>query len=296
VTCGVHKTRVKAFRPKLRLAVTTGPIRPLPIELYRPICMSVEGKKHLCAIARTSRTLQVEAERLIYRMLAFGQADHVVKLCRLICAVPRLGPYVQLLFCYDRFLVGLAVLGRLLSSAVGRMPNLRCWITANSSYRSNWHSIWTPHHRYPFQLSFPEAHHAPRRNLLAFLETQSSIRELILELGVDDQLTNNQDIVIPPSMVPNLVHLEARLCQNNPLPFHLLPGRPVTHFAIDHLHPMLLRNLSLSVGPLKALRLNGGASYIGPTTLLLPEFAPHLEVISGIGLYILGTVRFSHLL
>jgi hypothetical protein len=100
---------------------------PIPLELYRPIIRQIRGKRDLCAIARVSRFLQGEAERLIYRQLMATGFNEIVSLCRSVVNTLRVGIYVLEFRIRDDITgdVDPATIHRLLCMALERMVNLR---------------------------------------------------------------------------------------------------------------------------------------------------------------------------
>jgi hypothetical protein len=72
----------------------------LPLELYRSIFEEISyfenNQKTLSPLTRVCRTFQLEAERFLYRRLSPGpKMKDSIKICKLLCVVPRRVAYVH---------------------------------------------------------------------------------------------------------------------------------------------------------------------------------------------------------
>jgi hypothetical protein len=241
---------------------------PLPLEVHRAILRKVDSKRDLCAVARVSRLMRMEAEWLIYRDIELGKrgsARTVVLVLKHIISSTVLPLYVRCFALMPDWQITsehhLASIFHLLSRVLQKMTrlrNLKLRIRVPLAY-ANLLSRCT------FKLSI----YSPLR----FLESQPEIR--ILKLG---SILAQGMPVASPSFLPNL----ATLVASRKLTAILVPRRPVTRVWLSYLDYQSLGFLALSSAPILALGIcicwnpSNGPSL--DTIVDLGSFAPDMEI------------------
>jgi hypothetical protein len=249
----------------------------LPPELHRPILAELSSMGDLCAIARASRSLQIEAESLIYRNLDFDSDTPFsvsIALFKRISVSAVLALYVRSF----RFSISdgededfLSAVFILLSRMLRRCSRLQS-LTLKLMFIPHGVNIldWCTFKLHDLDVDFP-----PESDF-RFLETQNHVR--ILKIWAPRDIQSFEIFSRTAIVLPNLTVLLA-----NPVhASHLIPARPITHlWVVPHNLSPPLELLSITNVPLLALG-----------TVLLPwdpsderfldgaaRFAPQLEVL-----------------
>jgi hypothetical protein len=218
----------------------------LPREIYRDICNDVAAKRDLCAIARVSSFMRLEAERLIYRDvetgfgIRFPPPSVVLRLLQRVCASDGLASYIQSFkFTWamrDCLLATINLLSRSLRRMT-RLQQLSLEIPLQSHPRTNIFEHCT------FKLLFLDfawlgQHHN------RFIETQTRLQTLKV-CGIGDQLLTAARSH-PAKILPNLTLLS----MDPKFAACLVPGRSITHMWLhDHVSPELLTCLAFANTP-----------------------------------------------
>jgi hypothetical protein len=217
----------------------------LPLEVRRAILREVDSKRDLCAVARVSRLMRIEAEWFIYRELDLGKRESartVVAILKYILSSPVLPLYVR-----SFILTGvlqketeyrLVAIFHLFSLVLQRMTRLRSLVI--KLYPSPQINIFR---RCTFKLSVLDVNYLDGP-LVRFLESQPRIRILGLVAGLAKIMP-----IIPPAFLPIL----AAVITTDENAALLVPGRPVTHVRLPLNNRPSLEYLALSSAPILAL-------------------------------------------
>jgi hypothetical protein len=245
----------------------------LPLELYHLILLHLTSKRDLCSVARASRFLRPEAERIIYHSLKF---DHPIftpsdiRLCKSIITSPTIPSYVHDLYLAPKTRNADYFQGfyRLLSAFLRRLTKLRNLDILLPDIP------WAPliFDRCTFKLVVLKVN-SSFVSLAQFLATQDEVQHV--ELGLRHTIHRvvwNSHPVIPHIKVLKAAEQDARL---------VLRGRPITHLHLPYPQPRLFPELALSNGPIKVLSLCSGPPNDGSDFVLksLPDLIPGLEVL-----------------
>jgi hypothetical protein len=253
-------------------------MKNLPQELYRPILTEVDFSRDLCAASRACRSLQYEAERLLYRSFEIHEISETVQLCKRVCESPRIGSYVsslQVNITLDEGYVSSSAVLRVLARSLERMVNLRDLDVDFASTEKSCAGLFRncTFRLYSFTSSFAIDEH-----LLSFYSSQYSIEDI----GIFSKTLQPDDIQIPPQILPKL-HVITANKEASVLSLQLLHGWPVTHLDIADLSHLAC-DLTRSTGPIRALQTSSEMTITCPDFLLLPLVVPELEVFSGFAL------------
>jgi hypothetical protein len=238
----------------------------IPLELFSYILQNIQEKRTLCPVARTSRSLQHEAERLIYRDISIVGLNGIISFCKRLFASTRLPRYVTSLSLTAQIMPNplRATFDRLLSQALKRLTNLR-----------SLHFIIMSSPRFPISMFggctfklivFKDTFSSMSKDLSPFVANQDKLRHLEFSGGP-----------FPYPFAPELAVLNA----NCGTALALLRNRPVTHLRIPEILPIYAHHFSLSMGPLRALDLQ--SQRFGVTRLSFHlDLLPDLELLTGI--------------
>jgi hypothetical protein len=246
----------------------------LPVELYRPIFEQIVSSKDLCALSRTSRCAQVEAERLLYSHIEGRGITNVIFTCKRICNTARVGCYVRSIeldysdeapFGYYQLLHSFYTL---VAQALYRTPNLLCLHIRSDMARSFEDILfYFPTSKlWGFQLRRFWISNVDYLTFNQFLPNQRDIR--YLDASIIDSL---EDDKIPSHFLPRLSCLKTRSYETMT---YFLTKRPITH-----LYTTLLFDWSLG----KSLQGAGSkvrafhCTFAAPE---VPELFPRLELLS----------------
>ncbi|KAH9925483.1 uncharacterized protein B0H18DRAFT_1008670 [Fomitopsis serialis] len=87
--------RVRRTRPKQPAEGSNAPVKSLPLELITHILENVDSPRTLADASRVCRTLQLEAERLLYRKVYVGRVKHVRSLHQALTRSSRRASFVN---------------------------------------------------------------------------------------------------------------------------------------------------------------------------------------------------------
>jgi hypothetical protein len=256
----------------------------LPVELYRPIVKQVGRKSDLCSLATVSRTLQFEAERIIWRKVEACKVETASGICKSIGSAARLGPYVialdmQVEF-YARHPDTLAFLASV-AKALSRMISLTD-LTLLLFYYDASSFCWPFGNHFTFKLQSLYSSFTLDDFFYPFLETQPQLRTWKLRANG----AGIPQTPFPKHILPNLAWLATVDSSFSPhIPSAIISERPVTHLCIrDHWqnHQFNLMDLALSKGPIRALHFISGPEGPGNPYMLLSTYVPSLELLSGL--------------
>jgi hypothetical protein len=221
-------------------------MNPLPLEINRAILNQVESKTDLCTVARASRSLQAEAESLIYRHIGDMDTLSSIVCFKQVLASPRLPLYVRS-FNFSPHFWGVQRMFWsifILLSRVLRRTSLLRRLSLDLPVLPLGIDVLT---RCDFKLleftaTFYNTHQ------FQFLEGQNELR--ILQIKLTDRATGPSEWKHRADILPNLSVLVAGgmdAC-------YLIPGRPVTRLWVTlSSSERSLNYLALPSIPLKAL-------------------------------------------
>jgi hypothetical protein len=235
----------------------------LPKELYRAILESGVSKNDLCSVARASRFMQSEAERVLYHDITGTSFKQIIILCKRLLSRPVLLRYVYTITFRVRGYV-LPSIYRLAASILRRVEGLRHLdIALNISYLENADYCALVLQQCPFKLLSLRCDFRSGGAMLNFLATQPTI--LDLDLPADGPAIY---LRISEHILPNLVVLRsgAEICR---IKMERRPESSFTHLRIRS----LLEPVGFSLDSVKAI----AASFV---TTSLPRLAPALEILS----------------
>jgi hypothetical protein len=243
----------------------------LPIELYRPIVETSDGRD-LLNLALVSKVFQQEAERIIYRTISVfcdGPTD-VENECLRFLRIPRCLPYIRnITLTHYSTIETLDVpsfqprLNDLLRNVVNLL-SLCIRVTPNGRF------CGTLFHGCTFRLRDIRCTFELDADYAAFLESQPSLLYFTWNMRYPPG-----KYLLSSNAVPNLRAVTIRsLNQDNEFPPEILAGRPITHFwSTLRRH----RTFALSTGPIRALHLK----FIDMGVLyMIKEELPCLEHLS----------------
>jgi hypothetical protein len=253
------------------------------------IAKSIEadlGPNDLCALSRTSRSLQWEAERHLYRHLLVRNVSQTIKMCKRMSSSPRLGKHVRSFAVtmmeqrhYPTPIIFYTFF-TLISSSLQNMTQLKrldlLFCNRFGPVPSKFLSIFC--HRFRFELVHFETDSQVDRNAISFFRQQPSIQSLRLSSLYPH---HSERLVIPPASLPNLTILEAGAELVNLL---LRPSRPLTHVMIRYCRRSFLQNI-VPLHTITALCTDlwqYRSSSFGYR--LLGAYFPNLEFLGGIGI------------
>ncbi|KAF9049611.1 hypothetical protein BDZ89DRAFT_1057492 [Hymenopellis radicata] len=183
----------------------------LPVELYRHIIdhFNSDDRRTLQALSLTSTTWSIEAERVLYKHFDnYPSATTQQLFLQRVIACPRVGSLVEtfkISMNYPIKPLESAALIALVSQALMNMPNLRSFAFRTTGGQPAARSILSA---CPFQLEeFNWGCHGDEKDLLAFLETQHSLRVVTIDSW--DASRFGWDSV-PLSVTPEIVSLSGR--------------------------------------------------------------------------------------
>jgi hypothetical protein len=251
----------------------------LPKELYRAILESGVSKNDLCSVARASRFMQREAERVLYRDISATSREKVAILCRRLLLKPVLLRHVHTIAFHAKSMpfvysgiggawpfeeAGPVFLSfyLLIMSVLQKAEGLRHLdIGLNASFLTTIdYCAFILQRPCPFKLLSFNSDYCSHESMLNFLATQPTIRDLDLpEDGITMRLPNH--------ILPNLAVLRSN-AEHCRITMERRP-KSLTHLRIRS----LLEPVGFSLASLKAI----GASFI---TTSLPKLAPALETLS----------------
>jgi hypothetical protein len=254
----------------------------IPLELHRPIVEYMDSLRDMCAVARVCRSLQLEAERLIYRTLAPLSFVETVALCKRVTLHPRFGSYV-LSLCINgtQLEINREAFKRIVSSTLERMPKLQHLTIyvphdENPANASSWLS-WS---NFNFKLRSFETSLTLDGSLLSFLDDQAELRAIKLWRSEDANM--NIPSQFSASFLPKLAVLECEYIGCDPqFPASIISHRPVTHVATSSLQPLLSPQTPQSTGSIEALKVDHCRHHM-PGFDSLPDLLPDLRLFSGI--------------
>jgi hypothetical protein len=246
--------------------IMLGPVPALPMELYRPIFQEIDSKGELCSLSRVSRSMQAEAERLLYHKLELMGNRDIIMICERIRSTPRIRPYVrecQLKAHWDRSPC-LRSFYTLVAFALSKLTNLRrlaildafgflitfTWILKNCRFKLR---------KFQSHLKFD-------RNLLSFLESQVELKDLGVLTIMHTAISVNLSSRFSSQFLPNLVILR---CINLS---SIFSSHIITHLDVHTISEFVLP-LPISFHRIVTLRL-------GKIHVELPDHTPNLEVLS----------------
>jgi hypothetical protein len=233
----------------------------IPKELYRAILKSGVSKNDLCSVARASRFMQSEAERLLYHDVRGLSSKQAVIICQRLLSNHRLLRHV----CTITFRVDEKVLPsfyRLVASVLQRVEELRHLdIALNTSNRTAMDYCALVLQQCPFKLLSLRCDFRSNEVMLNFLASQPTILDF-------DLPGNGPAMHIPDHILPNLAILRsgAEKCR---IKMDRKLDSSFTHLRTRS----LLKPVGFSLKSAKAI----GASFI---TTSLPKLAPALEILS----------------
>jgi hypothetical protein len=255
----------------------------LPIEMYRDIISEVNSLQDLRALARVSRIVQPEAERLIWRSYYSGFIPGIIRFCNALSSAPRFGPYVHELdlgpyIPNDLDSTSDADIVDMLSRALEKTINLRILdIGLSISAPCTCSSLFE---RSTFQLHTFRPHWLLIDDrMVAFLARQPSIRYMHPRIRFD--YLSLLEVDIPSGVLPHLAIISGpdSFISNN------LRDRPITHISFDHHIPhSILKKLPLSASPIKGVELYHNSVLEEHEALRSVHFA-RLELLCGLCVY-----------
>ncbi|KDR79977.1 hypothetical protein GALMADRAFT_1360813 [Galerina marginata CBS 339.88] len=249
------------------------PAQPiLPVELLRPIIQDLfENNADLCALSLVSKTVQLEAERVLYEVMALANELTHTKFLTCIIGSPRRAMLVR---CYSQRGIRYSARKRLwdlLRPAMEGMVNLKivAFQTTEVSSSTGFHG------GYPFlleALNFNGPYESNDHTLLKFLQLQSKLKQLDVEWSEEDKA------LILPSTCPNL----DLLCGNRGAIEAFLPGRRITSLAWIP-HPLDSQNsidhLSWSFRNIKVLSFGGLELFGRPDLNIIIDHLRSVEIL-----------------
>jgi hypothetical protein len=264
----------------------------LPLDVYRLVLEKL-SKASLCRMARVCRSLQPEAERLIYRKITRddyrwqfrnSSGGHTecaaILLCRRFCLSPRLALYVrffELVFpvCGSSFDT---TIRNLFSRALGLMPKLVHLRVRIGYPHTSCRSLFS---RSMFSLRAFGSEFKFDQHLVRFLETQAELQDL---RDIYNPVTRNfpspkpLEISFSPNTLPRLSVFSSYNCY---LALSMLANRPISHLSTSNIPTEKISCLRMSAASLQAFDLRRS---LCPIEVLneLHQIAPNVEVLSGL--------------
>jgi hypothetical protein len=242
----------------------------IPFELYRPIFEHTVSSNDLCALARTSRAAQAEAERLLYSHLEGNDVASVVAACRRICNLARVRSYVQSLVLhydepYSRY-QHLHSFYALVAQALYQTPNL-IRLVIRQDMESSFRVILChlPISKlWKFKLRYFRIPNVDHTEFTRFLPDQHDIRYLHTDVSVP-----YFNLVVPPDLLPRLTCLKSY--DYATVPF-FLSTRAITHlYTTRPLDEIPDPGAGLQVRALHCTFAN---------VMKIPDMFPRLELLS----------------
>jgi hypothetical protein len=245
----------------------------LPHELYRPVFEAVRRKRDLCVLARCSRAMQPEAERLIYRSLVASTDRDIRGAYDRICAMPRVRQYVERLrIDFERPSetgdgTTFQVFFRPLSYMLEVLENLlHLAITVPYGTRTDQPHCGNLFDGCKFRLDSLRSPFALDQQMMAFLSRQSTIRELWM-----DRATLHMVQLPVELLLPRLVVLRA---PSGIMASTVFTNRSVTHL---NLQQTFTATAETAIWSVIALRIK----YMDES---LPLMVPNVQIITGVSL------------
>jgi hypothetical protein len=237
----------------------------LPIELFHRIVEELPSPYDLATLARVSRVLQMEAERLLYRHIILQSLRNTIALCKRLCLTTRLATYVRSLdiYVWSYEHTSSHTFARLLSDALRRMTNVSDLCLCLPGFRGGASMEAWILSRCKFKLHKLFCYFDLTPGLFSFLETQDQIYDV--SLFGDLATSSTHQIPSRAVVLPNLIVLRAFAH----VALQLLPDRPVTHLKMQEVRQTPWeRFVPISCGVVKALDID---AYVPSSSL--PSFA-----------------------
>jgi hypothetical protein len=260
----------------------------LPTELWCFILEQITLKADLCHIARVCRNLCQEAERLIFRNVEIKTLLDFIRFARLIRASPRLGGYI---YDFNAWISSsellhyfVLTLAKLVNGAMMQMPHIQ-HLALNVFLPVHNHSgvllqgvfsCARMFDRCPFRLQSFSCRFDYDDHMSSFLRNQPEIGRFsysVIQMYRPSQ-TLRWDHLLPHLRVLETDDLDT-ICR-------FTAHRPVTHLGYTRTFFMdvgVVRSMSLSTGPIKALSL----LYTPPSLVavdVLSQVSPTLEQLT----------------
>jgi hypothetical protein len=251
----------------------------IPVELYRPVLESAGSRSDLCVAARVSRSMQHEAERLIYQTIELRTLVEIVPAFRTLSKTARFDLYVTTLSIdipkYHDPSAPRKSLTPLLRSFTGLISrtlqllrNLK-HLHVSEIYGSNYSWKFLPCN---FRLRTFTFTPLRSHDVVPFLHQQTDLQQLTLWTTSDHRWT-----AFPLNFLGSLAVLSA----GPNIAKRLLPGRRVAILRSWSTRDVPLPSLlPLSAVTLRALDI--GPGFIPDEYLQLPHLAPELELLGGL--------------
>ncbi|KAH9925485.1 uncharacterized protein B0H18DRAFT_374585 [Fomitopsis serialis] len=148
--------RVRRTRPKQPAEGSNAPVKSLPLELITHILEDVDSPRTLANASRACRTLQLEAERLLYRKVYVGRVPHVRSLHRALTRSSRRASFVNEFEAHDNGrMTPVILLVMEILLMLTRLEHLKLNLHTQDSWLCNWKM---PHDALP-RLKYVQTYH-----------------------------------------------------------------------------------------------------------------------------------------